>query len=122
MDTLIGLLQNPLLLTGLGILVKFFPRIRTVIANRAIPYLNMAVAFVGALLALATGAVGAEVKPAMFASWYPEHMTVAAAGFGGAFGGLFGCLKSAVWNAGFAYIINKLAFNQITVTPADSRR
>lgn len=122
MDTIIGLLQNPLLLVGLGVLVKFFPGIRTVIANRAIPYLNIGVAFLGALLALATGVVGTEIKPAMFASWYPEHSEIMAAGFGGAFGGIFGSLKSAVWNAGCAYVLNKLALNQILVRPGDSRQ
>jgi hypothetical protein len=121
MEFLIGLLQNPLLLTGLGVLVKFFPGIRTVIANRAIPYMNMAVALAGALLALATAAVGTEVKPAVFASWYPEPLFVTA-GLGGAFGGLFGCVKSAVWNAGCAYVLNKLALNQILVRPMDSRQ
>jgi hypothetical protein len=122
MDTLIGLLQNPLMLTAVGLIVKYAPGARTMIANRAIPYLNMAVALLGALLALATGAVGAEVKPAMFASWYPEHTTIVSAGFGGAFGGLFGCLKSAVWNAGSAYLIHKLALNQILVRPSDSKQ
>jgi hypothetical protein len=122
MDTIIGLLQNPLVLTALGILVKFFPGIRTAIANRAIPYLNIGVAFLGALLALATGVAGTEIKPAMFASWYPEHSTIMVAGFGGVFGGFFGCVKSAVWNAGCAYVLNKLALNQITTRPEDSLR
>lgn len=122
MDTLIGLIQNPAVLFGLGMLVKYFPGIRTVIANKAIPYINVGLAFLGAALALATGVVGEEIKPAVFASWYPEHTQIVVAGFGGAFGGLFGCLKSAVWNAGFAYITNKLLVNQLAATPADSKR
>jgi hypothetical protein len=120
MNTIIGLLQNPLLLVGLGVVVKFFPGVRTVIANRAIPYINIGVALLGALLALATGVVGAEIKPAMFASWYPEHSTVVAAGFGGVFGGLFGALKSSLWNAGSAYVMNKLLINQVAKRPTDS--
>jgi hypothetical protein len=122
MEAIIGLLQNPLVLVGLGVVVKFAPGVRTTISNRIIPYINMGVALLGALLALGTSVVGSEVKPALFASWYPEHMTVMAAGFGGAFGGLFGAVKSALWNAGQAYIIHKLTMNQVAVRPADSRR
>jgi hypothetical protein len=120
MDTIIGLLQNPLVLVGLGVLVKFFPGLRTVIYNRAIPYINVGVALLGALLALASGVVAEEIKPALFASWYPEHSTIVVAGFGGVFGGLFGALKAALWNAGSAYVLNKLALNQILVRPSDS--
>lgn len=122
MDTLIGLMQNPVVLLGVGMLVKYFPKVRELIANKAIPYINVALAFLGALLALATGAVGEVIKPAMFASWSPEQATIVAAGFGGAFGGLFVALKAAIWNAGAAYIMNKLLVNQVASNPPDSKR
>lgn len=120
MDAIIGLLQNPAALFVVGLIVKYFPVIRTVIVNRAIPYLNMGLALGGAVLALVTGAVGAEIKPAVFASWYPEHSTIMVAGFGGVFGGLLGAVKAALWNAGSAYIMNKLLINQVAVRPKDS--
>lgn len=122
MDTLIGLLQNPAALFVVGLLVKYFPGLRLLIANRAIPYINVAMALLGAVLALATGAVGTEIKPAVFASWYPEHTVVVANGLAGVFGGLFGCIKSAIFNAGLAYITNKLLVNQIATRPGDSKQ
>lgn len=122
MDWLLGLMQNPALLFALGFVTKYFPGIRTLIANRAIPYVNVALAFLGALLTLLTGAVGDEIKPAVFASWYPEHTVVAASSLASVFGGLFGCIKSAIFNAGMAYLANKLLVNQIATRPGDSKQ
>jgi len=121
MDAIIGILQNPVVLMLAGVAVKYLPKVREVVANRAITYINVGLAFLGAVLALLTGAVGSEIAPAVFASWYPEHTTIVTAGFGGAFGGLLGCFKSALWNAGSAYIMNKLLINQISITPPDSK-
>jgi len=78
MEPIAGLLQNPLVLTLLGLAVKYFPPLAK-LPNLLIPFLNTALALLGALAAGTT-------HPAAFA----------VAAFGGTF---FGTLASACWTA-----------------------
>lgn len=127
MDRIIAILQSPLALFVVGAAVKYLPVLRTFIPNRAIPYLNMALALVGALLSLLQGA--APPPDAV-----PGSFTVAALAtgvpvipfslpfFGSAVSGFLGAMQSAVTNAALAYILNKLTLNQVGTRPTDSKR
>lgn len=125
MNTLISILQNPAVLFGVGVLVKYFPVLRTFISNRAIPYINMALALLGALLALFQGAVpppDAVPGSIVFASGYATVIPLSLPFFGGAVSGFLGAVQSAATNAALAYLLNKLTINQIAVRPRDSKQ
>lgn len=101
MDAIIGIAQNPLVLTLLGAVIKFFPGIRTVIANRFIPV-------VLAVVAWATQVVG----PA------EAH----AAGFAFGLGGVFASLGAAVWQTAQAWALNEMFLRHVAPPkPADSK-
>ena len=63
MEVITAVLASPITLMALGVIVKFMPGVREMISNRIIPTLNIAVALIGSLIALATGAAGAPVPP-----------------------------------------------------------
>lgn len=101
MDAIFPILNNPLVLAGLGLVVKFVPGVRTVIANKLIPAILTAVAWV-------SGIVG----PA------DAH----AAGFAFGLGGILGGLGSAVFSAAQSWALNEMFLRHFTPKkPSDSK-
>jgi len=99
MDALLGILNNPLTLNVVGLLIKYAPGIRKVIANKWIGYINVILAW--AIVSFAPAAVHASVFDAS---------QVSVAGFSFHFlGGIAGALKQA----GIAYIINEMLLRHV---------
>lgn len=90
MDAILGMLQNPVILTVIqftwGLVCKYLPRLKN-IPNASIPWVN----FVLALLAALAGPAPA-----------------AAAGFGGVLVGFFGPVWQAGWSAIQAALIYEI--------------
>lgn len=132
MGLIISIMQSPITLLALGAIVKFFPVVRVMIANRLIPMLNIIVALVGGLLALATGAVAVpDAVPSGFVAAVMQGGADLQSGFvsagffsfvGREAGGFFGALGGALGSAAQAYVLNKITLNQYCTRPADSRR
>jgi len=101
MGAILGMLNNPLVLSALGLVVKFVPGIRAVVANRLIPAILTAVAWVSGI-----------VVPA------DAHAVGLAFGLGGMLGGL----GSAVFAAAQSWALNEMFLRHFTPKkPADSK-
>jgi hypothetical protein len=100
MDAILGLLNNPVVLNILGIVMKFVPGVRTVIANRLIPVILSIVAWIGSVVS-PTAAV------AFGGPFVSDPTPVLGAGFFG-LGGVLGGLGSAVWQASQAFLLNEM--------------
>lgn len=123
MEAIINAIQNPVVLFALGAIVKYLPVVRTFISNRAIPYINMGLALLGALLNLLQGAVPTpDAVPGAYAVASTGVISMSLPFFGGAASGFLGAIQSAVSNAAMAYLLNKLTLNQIAKRPSDSKQ
>ena len=108
MDVVLGLFNNPVVLTVIGLVVKFVPGIRTVVANKLIPYLLAAVAWLSQVM-------GPEQAHAA-----GGPLVVAASFFG--LGGVLGGLGAAVWQSAQAWALNEMFLrHHLPPKPVDSR-
>lgn len=93
MDAILGFLNNPILLAVVGLVVKFVPGVRAVVANRLIPYITT-------VLAWLSGAIGpAEAHAAAG----PIALSLPFFGLAGPLGGL----GAALWQSAQAYILHE---------------
>lgn len=109
MDALLAILNNPMVLAGIGLVIKFVPGVRTLIANRLIPLILSVVAWLANI-------VGPAEAHAMGG---PLHI-MALPLFG--LGGILGGLGSAVWQAAQAWALNEMFLRHAAPKkPADSK-
>ena len=111
MDAVLGIFNNPLVLMVLGVAMKRFPGLRTVVANRLIPTILAAVAWASSIVAR----VAAHAAAGPWSLDPPPHAA-------GLFGALVGGLGSAVIQAGKAWAMHEMfARHWLGPKPADSR-
>ena len=121
-----GFLQNPLLLVVVGLASARVPKIRTVVSNKAIPYLQTVIAGAGVLVQFAANIVGPSPAHAMAGPLALEvaapHVLIGFNFFGTAAGGLFGGVAAAAWQAAQAHIFYRLYMHKpLGPDPPNSR-
>ena len=113
MDAISNILNNPLLLNLVGYAVSYVPGLRAVVAQRVIPYLNVAIAF---LVKVFTP----DAAPVVGALSAPDLMLA-----GVSFAGLLGFatdLGAALMQAGQAYIFHRMIGRRaLPAVPKDSK-
>lgn len=107
MDAVLGFLNNPLVLLAVGLIVKFVPGVRSVIANKLIPYLTTIIAWLSGLLGPAEAHAAAG----------PLAMPLVVFGLGGPLAGL----GAAIWQSAQAWVLHEFLVRGVTKKPADSR-
>ena len=112
MDAIIGIFNNPLVLAAIGFAIKFAPGVRGLISNRAIPFINILLAWLSTVVApIAAHAAGG-----------PLVVGGAVLGFLG-LGGPLGGIGAAAWQAAQAWILNEMLAKHVSpARPADSKR
>ena len=123
MDAVFGILNHPIALAVIGFILARFPGVRTVVANRYIPFLQTAVAWLA--MAFAPGPAQAAGGP--FAIDGPVLGVIGLNVFGlnvfGLVGPIFGGIGSAMWQAAQAHLLYRMFGHKILgPDPHDSRK
>jgi hypothetical protein len=126
MQEILAFMQNPAVLFGLGVLIKYVPKVRTFIANRAIPYVNIGVALLGGLLQMLTTVVPPDAVPSTFtAAAHQFNSGIVFSGFFSFLGnearGFWGVVGGSLGSAAQAYLLNRLLLHEGFKTPKDSK-
>jgi hypothetical protein len=119
MEAVFGILNHPIALAVIGFILARFPGIRAVVANRYIPFLQTAVAWLA--MAFAPGPAHAAGGP--FALDGPLLGVIGISGFLGLTGPFFAGLGSAIWQTTQAHLFYKLfGHKMLGPDPRDSRQ
>lgn len=118
MEIFAGILNNPITLTILGFIMARFPRVRGVIANRLIPFIQTAIAWVASVVA--PGPAAAAEGPL---GLHGPIVAIIGFNFFGLVGPIFGGLGSALWQATQAHLLHRMFIRKLVgADPSDSRQ
>jgi len=118
MEAVFGLLNHPITLAVIGFILARFPGVRTVVANRYIPFLQTAVAWLA--MVFAPGPAHAAAGP--FALDGPVLGVIGLNVFG-LVGPIFGGIGSAMWQAAQAHLLYRMFGHKLLgPDPNDSRK
>lgn len=105
-----GILNNPILLMVIGGAIKFLPKVRAAIANKFIPYILAAVAWLGTI-------IGPDVA---HAAGGPLAVVIPVVALFGIKLGFLGSLGSAIGSTAWSWALNEMFVRHLTKKPADS--